>query len=387
MHVMQVVPSLVFGGAEVMAVNLARGLRAQGITVDFVSLYDREDTSDSGRREFPLNDIHVETLGKRHGADPRAVVRLRRAIGQRRPDIVHVHQHAVRYVLAATMGRTRTHVVHTLHTIESAQRSWVNNVLHLAARVAAVETVAVAPAVASSYTATGRYRELRVVPNGIDIRRFHADSAAGSSWRRRVGIDPAAVVFVCVARFHPLKDHELLVRAFADLAAECRDAVLVLAGDGPTRQTIESEVGRLGIASQVRFLGATGDVVSVLQGSDVFVLASRWEGHPLSILEAMAVGLPIIAPCVGGIGEIVSSGVNGTLVAAGDETMLAAAIRRLYESTTERHELGRRAREIAVESFSLEVMTDAYLAIYQHLVASGPHRRRDGADGGRGVLR
>ena len=97
-------------------------------------------------------------------------MRLRRAIRQRRPDIVHVHQHAVRYVLAATMGRTRTHVVHTSHTIESAQRSWVNNVLHLAARVAAVETVAVAPAVASSYTAAGRYRELRVVPNGIDIR-------------------------------------------------------------------------------------------------------------------------------------------------------------------------------------------------------------------------
>ena len=142
---------------------------------------------------------------------------------------------------------------------------------------------------------------------------------AGSSWRRQVGIEPAAVVFVCVARFHPRRTTSswsapsLTWPPNAVMPCWCWQAT------GPTRQSIESEVGRLGFASQVRFLGATGDVVSVLQGSDVFVLASRWEGHPLLILEAMAVGLPIIAPCVGGIGEIVSSGVNGILVDGGDE--------------------------------------------------------------------
>jgi glycosyltransferase involved in cell wall biosynthesis len=363
-NVMQVVPSIAFGGAELMAVDLARGLRDRGLSVSLVSLYDCPPGPLRARIDTDLRGVEYESLGKIVGFDPGAVQRLRDAMRRHGVDVVHSHQHALRYVLAASLvGSKRCHV-HTLHTPEPAQRTVVNNMLHRLSRLAGVKTVAVAPIVAASYTEAGRYGELPVVPNGVDTNRFRPDRAAGAAWRDEMGLPDSAVVFVCVARFHPLKNHEALIRAFAAVAAARPELSLVLAGDGLTRGEAEITAGSLGLEDRVRFLGATTRVTEVLAGSDVFVLASRWEGNPISILEAMAAGLPIVAPEVGGIGGVVRPAVDGHLFGAGDDHGFRVALAALADSQEMRRTMGLAARERVLTSFSLEAMVDGYLAVY-----------------------
>lgn len=364
MKVMQVVPSIDFGGAELMAVNLARGLRDRGISVSLVSLYDCSVGPLRTMIDTDLRGVAYESLGKRVGFDPKIVGRLREAIRRHEVELVHSHQHALRYVLAARFAAGRRGHVHTLHTPEHAQRTLVNDLLHRISRLTAVKTVAVAPQVAASYTEAGRFDELSVVPNGVDTNRFRPDRTAGATWRAEWGLPDSALVFVCVARFHPLKNHEVLIRAFAALARTRPDVSLVLAGDGPTRGAMELAAGSLGVGDRVRFLGATTRVADVLAGSDVFVLASRWEGNPVSVLEAMAVGLPVVAPRVGGIGDVVRTAVDGILYEAGDEPGLHGAMAALADSVELRRALGRSARKRVVTSFSVETMVDGYLAIY-----------------------
>jgi glycosyltransferase involved in cell wall biosynthesis len=138
----------------------------------------------------------------------------------------------------------------------------------------------------------------------------------------------------------------------------------LIVGDGPDRAQVEAEIRRLGLAERVELAGERDDVPQLLAASDVFVLASRSEGLPVSVLEAMAAELPVAASAVGGLAELVDDGETGILVPAGDEVALAEALRRLVADPELRRKLGAAGRARAEAEFDLAEFRRAHLELY-----------------------
>jgi glycosyltransferase involved in cell wall biosynthesis len=173
-------------------------------------------------------------------------------------------------------------------------------------------------------------------------------------------------VLVSVGRFAYPKDFVTLVRALGLLGKGSFRTLVV--GDGPERAELEAELARSG--ADVQLLGERGDVPQLLAEADVFCLSSRSEGLPLSILEAMAAGLPVVASAVGGVPEQVADGETGFLVPPGDETALAAALERLAGDAELRGRLGAAGRARAEERFDLPHVREAHLRLYSELLAA-----------------
>jgi glycosyltransferase involved in cell wall biosynthesis len=198
-----------------------------------------------------------------------------------------------------------------------------------------------------------------IIPNGIQVARFSASQKQPTD----------KIVFVCVANLTANKNHDMLLKAFAAGLRECSEAQLVIVGDGPLRSTLERQVVVLGIADRVVFLGTRGDVPELLHEADAFVLASAWEGHPLCVMEAMAAGKPVICTRVGGIEELVSDGVDGLLVKAGDTGGFAHAMVRVYVDRVLRSQLAQAASKRARAEFDVSAMARGYAELYQTRVA------------------
>jgi glycosyltransferase involved in cell wall biosynthesis len=183
----------------------------------------------------------------------------------------------------------------------------------------------------------------------------------------RARLDGGRPRLVTVGRLKAPKDFATLVRAFAALPSNSFEALIV--GDGPERPVVEAEVERLGLGRAVRLLGERQDVPALLAGSDVFVLSSASEGLPLSVEEAMAAGLPVVASAVGGVPEVVVEGETGFLVPPGDVDRLAAALGRLLADPSLRRRMGASGRARAEALFDLAAFRRAHVDLYRRELA------------------
>jgi glycosyltransferase involved in cell wall biosynthesis len=172
---------------------------------------------------------------------------------------------------------------------------------------------------------------------------------------------------VMIARFGPQKDHGTLLRALGELQEHSWH--LDLLGDGPLLQETEALAATLGIADRIRFMGQRMDVDQILAASQGFLLVTNWEGFPLSILEAMRAGLPVIASAVGGVSESVLDGETGYLVPRGDVQRLRKRIAELVTDPALRSRLGARGRQHYEQHFTLESAVSKTLAVYQDVLS------------------
>jgi glycosyltransferase involved in cell wall biosynthesis len=196
-----------------------------------------------------------------------------------------------------------------------------------------------------------------VIRNGVATGGLRASEGR----RRRLRL-------VSVGRLQAPKDAVTLVGALAALHGDPFEAVLV--GDGPDRAAVEEEVRRYGLEPVVEVLGERNDVPELLAEADVFVLSSRSEGLPISILEAMAAGLPVVASDVGGVPEVVAEGETGLLVPPGDPQRLAEALGRLLGDPALRGRLGQAGRIRVAEHFDLAKVQQAHLDLYSRMLAA-----------------
>jgi glycosyltransferase involved in cell wall biosynthesis len=200
----------------------------------------------------------------------------------------------------------------------------------------------------------------------VDIVALRAAAPAREEARDRLGLLPEDFVVAALGRFVPVKGFDLLVAALPRLAQSASGARLLLIGDGPERERLTALATHLGVSERVTITGATRDVGAYLAAADVFAAPSRNEGMGRALVEAMALGLPVVGAAVGGIPAVVTDGVCGRLVPSGDAGALAEALADLAADAALRAKLGAAAAERA-EAFSTAVADRRMLALYDTL--------------------
>jgi glycosyltransferase involved in cell wall biosynthesis len=205
--------------------------------------------------------------------------------------------------------------------------------------------------------------KVQVILNAIDLAGYRALAPRSQERRGELGIPVGVPVCGIVGRLSPEKDHRTLLIALDILRKSGSPAHLVIVGGGG----LKSLAGGLGLDERVHFLGFRSDVAELLPLFDLFVLSSTEEGISLTLIEAMAAGLPIVATRVGGNPEVVVDGETGVLVEPGQPGALAEAVGSLLSDAESRMRMGGRGREVAQERFDIERLIDQYQAIYAEI--------------------
>ncbi len=214
------------------------------------------------------------------------------------------------------------------------------------------------------------------IHNGIEPPRRHTGRDAAT--RQSLQVPPTAPLLLTVARMTPQKGHDVLLDASPALLARYPEAVLAWVGDGPERERLEQRAQALGVGHSVRFLGQRDDVPALMTAADLFVLPSRFEGHPLVVLEALACGLAVVGTRVCGLEEAVAHGETGLLIDPERPEELVDAVAELLAAPERRAQMGQAGQRLVHERFHARHMARATAALYDELLAEKRvHRGRE----------
>ncbi len=322
----------------------------------------------------PLANLFNPISPRRDSAALYDIVQLLR---RERFDVVHTHSSK-----AGVLGRLAARIagvpaiVHTMHGptgLHDLMPPWKRRVFEFAERVAGRCTdhmIAVSETTRRQIVALGLVdaERTRTIYSGIDVERLDG------VWdpqrvRAELSLAPGAKVVVFVGRLDAAKAPHILVSAFAEVARSHPEAVLVLVGAGDLEPRLRAQIAELRIDAKVRLLGTRHDVPAILRVADVFALSSLWEGVGRALTEAMLVGVPVVAPEIFGIPEVVHHGETGLLYPRGRADALARAILDLLDRPAEARRLADNGRRLTRRMFDGETMVRAIEALYEELLA------------------
>lgn len=362
-RVMQILFTLSHGGAERLGLTILDGTR------------DRVDGmvcgvfGDGGPLEEVLEELELPYVSMDAGAKGKlgAWKGFYDLFRKEKVDIIHVQAgYLLLYVFipAKLAGVRIVYTEHAKHSIETKP------VLRRAIKVLAPFLDAVTTVSLNLKTFFHeflRQPEGRVehIPNAVDATLFspEGDSVRGAD------IPAERTVFGSVARMSEAKDHGNLLRAFHHVLQKRDDVLLALVGDGETRADVEKMIEELELGDAVLLLGRRDNVPAYLRAMDVFVLPSRREGAPISVLEAMGCGLPVVATDVGGVSEIIRDGENGRVVPPRHHEALAEAMLWMLENPDRRQAFAVLGPKIVAERFSNRTMCSRYLDLYERVLS------------------
>ena len=210
--------------------------------------------------------------------------------------------------------------------------------------------------------------DVTLVPNAIDLRRFSPSAARRDQARIELGLPASARVVAGVGRLNPQKNFSLFLDIAAQLAPRFPGLHFLLAGDGPEEKMLREKAAALGIADRVTFSGYVADTRLVYLAADVLLMPSRYEGLPMTLLEAMAMGLPVVASRLDGIAEVIGDGREGFLVPSDDASLFVERTATLLQDAELSSRIAQNARAKIEASFSVERMTSAVEEIYDRFL-------------------
>jgi glycosyltransferase involved in cell wall biosynthesis len=363
----QILHSLNVGGAEVLAARLARQLQGS-----YRFLFVCLDTLGTLGEELRAEGFPVEVLHRRPGLDWRSILRLRRFLRREGVGLLHAHQYTpFFYALMSRSLGPRIPILFTEHgrhfpDYPRRKRIFVNRLLlSRRDRVAAVGNAVRQALIVNEGIPAER---VEVIYNGIDLDVFDHKIQDRERARQEMGVGPDDFVVIQVARLDYLKDHPTAIRALERVCARNPLVRLVLVGEGPEREKIETEVRHRQLTEHVRFLGLRKDVSRLVPASDLFLLTSISEGIPLTLIEAMAAGIPVVSTRVGGVAEVVVDEQTGLLAPSEDDSALAEHILSLATDSTRRERMGEAGRQRAHSLFSEEKMHASYRGLYEEVL-------------------
>jgi glycosyltransferase involved in cell wall biosynthesis len=376
MKVLFLITRAELGGAQTHVVDLLRGLRSE-MDLEVGTGERGYLTETAGQLGIPCHIVPDLVQPMRPWQDLRALRNCVRLIRGVRPDIVHTHTSKAGVIgrLAARLaGVPAIFTAHTWCFAEGTSWKWKAIGIPLE-RLAARCSARILTVSDSNRELALRHRiagaaKFATVHNGIEDspRRLGMEeplpTGHGSEWRTA-----AAPRIIMVARFSPQKAQALLLDAVRDIEAPFE---LLFVGDGPDRSALEQRAAEMGLQHRVKFLGQRLDIPELLASSDIFALATNWEGFPIGILEAMRAGLPVVASNVNGVGEAVSDGVTGYLVPAADSNAFRNRLVQLLTDVNLRRNMGAAGRLRFEKEFTADVMLRKTASIYRELVREAP---------------
>ena len=364
MRVAHVALQLETGGMERLLAEFSRHADRKRVSLTFIALGGGGCVAD----EIASNGWPVIVLDRLSGLRPSTAFRLANIFRDAKIDIVHTHNSKpLLYAGSAARLASVPGVIHTCHGRRQHATSRQNLAFRFACRFAD-RMVCVSQDIARLCQQQRIGAEkISTISNGIDLRRFsYTGPAAGG---------PA----IFVGRLSPEKDVTSLLRATKIVAAQSPTFRLQIAGDGTSRTELFALAQLLGLGGRVEFLGEIQDVPALLSKASMLVLPSLTEGMPLTVLEAMATGLPVVATRVGGTPELVEDRLTGLLVTARDPGQLAEALLRIHRNQQLGKEMGRKARARVENHFDVRAMVSSYESMYAEVLlarqASPLHRR------------
>lgn len=364
--VLHVVDSLETGGLERVVTDLAIAQRDRGLPVAVFSLL----RTDGFRAQLEAAGIPVISGAKSGTFDRETIAAMRRELARRSVDVVHTHSFVPNYYAAvALLGRRRTVLLSTCHDMGTRLARRRLRMLYRLSLLRTARVAMVGQQVRDRFVSLGVVASDKacVVRNGIPVERFEPTAQRRAQARRLLGLEPHQPVIGSVGRLVELKNQASLIRALRPLIQRHPELKLVLVGDGPMRDALQSLAHEQGVLDRVQFTGARHDVGDLLPAFDVFALPSFTEGLSIALLEACASGLAVMASRVGGNPEIVRDDVTGLLVGT-DDAAIVQALSRLLGDVGLRRRLGQAARDWVLDQASIEQMTRHYAALYQELL-------------------
>ncbi len=353
------------GGGERHLIDLADGHKLLGHDVHLV-VRPRSPLITAVRNVCPDN---ISTIPLRNALDATSARALSHLVKTKRIEIIHAHMgrdyplacFAARQNPAARLIITR-HVLFPLSRLHGVSLKYVNRV------------IAVSKAVARSLREQGLVSEekIAIIPNGIDLKRFDRpkEVAARNRLMNLCELPENSLLIGTVAELKDLKGHEEFLRAAAIIAQQFPQSHFLVAGDDPSRgkeylAELKCLIGELNLDERVHLLGWIEDITQLVDALDVFVLASRTESFGLAIIEAMALGIPVVATETEGAREIIQHAETGVLTPINDFKALARAVAQLLGDSKKRELLSQHARERVRTNFSLEQMLTATERLYR----------------------
>jgi len=379
LRILHVIDHLGPGGAQRFLLDVARSLDQEGWNLALCSLRGPRQWYD----EAEQLGIPVWYLGRK-AWDPRQFTDLVRLLRSQQIDLVHTHLGASAIIgpLAARAAQVPFVIVHD-HSGEGLRRHIPAPPLRMAYLAADRAILQLVDRVVQCSEAVATYRQqthrapknkLEVIPNFVDLTKIRDCGGARLEIREELGLSERTLVVGTAGRLMPVKGHGVLLDAMAKLLHNSLDIVLLLVGDGPLRQTLENQAATLGLSDRVRFAGWRNDAVRLIAGMDIFVMPSLSETFGIALVEAMALGKPVVASAVGGMSEIISSGEIGVLVPPNDSLALARAIENLVVDHGLRDSFGAAAKRRVKEYYSLGAATAKMARLYTELISDESSR-------------
>jgi len=364
------------GGVEQVVARLCDGLVERGHDVTVLTLRTCPSPATESRGALTIHRLAAvdltRWLGIQFSLSLRTLDVVARLIRSLRPDVVHAHNMFFRTTEAAALLRKflKFPLVTTLHLgkaeggsklFNTLIRGYESTVGRFIVR-GSEHVIAVSRAVAEHARRIGvEAASVTVIPNGVDIRLFHPGTGQRNNGKE----------VLYVGRLVPNKGPEVLLRAVPAVLDKHPQAKFVLVGDGPLRSRLEIQARQMDIGHAVHFLGMRYDVPELMREAALLVRPSMLEGMPLTILEAMASALPVVATPVGGTPEILEDGVHGYLTPVDDSMKLADAIIRLLDNDTLAREMGRHGRQMVETAYTWDTMVDQTEKVYIEEARSG----------------
>jgi lipopolysaccharide/colanic/teichoic acid biosynthesis glycosyltransferase/glycosyltransferase involved in cell wall biosynthesis len=383
--IVRIIARLNIGGPAIHVITLTAGLDPDRFSTTLVTGSENPgegsflDLAKSrGVEPVRIPDIVGEATFKLR--DLRALLALYRLMRRERPQIVHTHT-----AKAGSLGRVaawlagvpvivHTYHGHVLHGYYRPLVTWLLRRMERALARLTDQIIAVSEQVKLDLV---RYRvapadRISVVPLGLHLEPFLDNGNHRGAFRRELGLNDQVGLVGIVGRIFPIKNHALFLESAARVAAEDGTARFVVVGDGALRHEMEGRAGRLGVADRVIFTGWRHDLPKVYRDLDVLVVSSRNEGTPVSAIEAMASGCPVVATRVGGLPDLVDDGASGYLVPSDDPAALTAGILRVLRDREGARRMGRTARTRVDARFHAARLVRDIERLYDDLIARGP---------------
>jgi len=365
MKVLLLTTHLDYGGIGVYTASLAKALKARGHDVSVASSGGALTNS---LEQGGIKHIYMDMRTKSE-FNPRivtAIEHLTETFKKEKPDIIHA-QTRVSQVIAGGVSRlTGVPYVSTCHGFFRP---------HLGRRVFGFwgrRAIAISEAVREHLVNDLKVKKniSRIVYNGVDANHFakKLNQCDVQAFKARVGLKSGPVIG-SIARLSPVKGHEFLIRAMKKVLADAPDAQLLIVGDGPCQRELVNLTLELEVGHAVFIEGSMPDTLIPLSAIDIFVLPSVQEGLGLALMEAMAASKPVIGSNVGGVYSLIKDGKTGLLVEPKDPQALSAAITQLLKDKKLAQEMGKTARALIEEKFSLEIMAEKVEEVYEEAIA------------------